>query len=84
MVRIRRTLVRVALVGWLCALISQLLLVRASDDTTRSAWTARRNQCLLVSSLAMNSAVVLTVYAFIQRFRDQKGNDSNSATGLDT
>ncbi|MDQ2050142.1 hypothetical protein RBH26_06555 [Natronolimnohabitans sp. A-GB9] len=69
MPRVRRTLVTVALAGWIGALVSQLAALRADEEPTETRWTNRRNLCVLLSSITMNTAVALTVYRYVRRFR---------------
>ncbi|ELY59950.1 hypothetical protein [Natronolimnohabitans innermongolicus] len=69
MVRVRRTLVGVALIGWSVALVSHLAALEASDEPTRTRWTNRRNRFLLVSSVAMNTTVGITAYRYGNRLR---------------
>ena len=62
--RLSLALVSLALTGWLIAGVAQLREWRADDDDERSRWRLRRNQSLLVSSLSMNSLVVITLYRY--------------------
>lgn len=65
--RLSITLLTVAISGWVVAGIAHLRGRRAGDEAERSAWTTRRNQCLLLSSISMNSLVVVTGYRYAKK-----------------
>lgn len=70
----RRSLALAALAvgGWLGALVSHLVAMRADDEEALKQWTLRRNQFLLLSSLCMNTLVLSTVYRYAKK-RRQRG-----------
>jgi hypothetical protein len=65
--RLSLTLLTLALAGWLFAGIAHVRGLQAGDEDERSKWTVRRNQCLLLSSISMNSLVGITLYRYIKR-----------------
>ena len=69
--RTRRILFAMTLVGWLGAAVSQVRALRA-DDATRSKRELTRNRFLLLSSISMNSLVLLTAYRFGKRVRQKQ------------
>ena len=69
MPRIRRVLVLLALLGWLGALVSQVRALVSNDEGAATTWRGRRNQFLLLSSIAMNTAVLSTVYLLVKKIR---------------
>jgi hypothetical protein len=68
MVRIRHILA-IALCGWFGAAVSQVVALAATDAETESTWRDRRNRCLLLSSVATNSAVLYTLSRVVGRLR---------------
>ena len=69
MPQIRLILVLLALLGWLGALVSQVRAWVTSDDGAATTWRGRRNRFLLLSSIAMNTAVLSTVYLLVKKVR---------------
>ena len=72
MARTRLALFAMALVGWLGAGIAQVRAFRTDDDATRSKRELTRNRFLLLSSISMNSLVLLTIYRFGKRMRQKR------------
>lgn len=66
--RLSLTLIMIALTGWVVAGNAHLRGLQADDEDERSEWAMRRNQCLLLSSISMNSLVVITLYRYAKRF----------------
>lgn len=56
-----------ALAGWLGAIASQAVAMRADDEKRTSRWTVTRNQFLLLSSISMNTLVLSVIYRFVRR-----------------
>ena len=68
MSRLSLTLLTLALTGWLIASVAHVRSLRTDNEDERSRWTMRRNQCLLLSSISMNSLVVITLYRYGRKF----------------
>lgn len=71
--RISLALLVLALGGWLGAIVSQVMAMRMEDEDEKSEWTVTRNQCLLLSSMSMNTLVLSTVYRYVRKIR--RGSD---------
>lgn len=65
--RLSLALLTLALVGWLLAGVALLRGLAAGDEDERTRWRMRRNQCLLLSSLSMNSLVGITLYRYAKK-----------------
>lgn len=66
--RLSLTLVTFALTGWMIAGVAHVRSLRPSNEDERSRWTMRRNRCLLLSSISMNSFVVIVLYRYARKF----------------
>jgi len=71
--RLSLTLLMLALTGWVFAGIAHVRGLRTGDEDERSKWTLRRNQCLLLSSISMNSLVGITLYRYAKKFASRRG-----------
>jgi hypothetical protein len=71
--RLSLTLLTLALTGWLIAGVAHVRSLRTDTEDERSRWTMRRNQCLLLSSISMNSLVVITLYRSVKKFAYRRG-----------
>ncbi|SFB85283.1 hypothetical protein SAMN05444422_102398 [Halobiforma haloterrestris] len=69
MVRFRRLLAVLAVVGWTGTALSQLVALRADTQRERIEWTERRNRFLLLSSLSTNALTVATLYRYARAVR---------------
>lgn len=69
MVRLRRTLAVLALVGWTGTALSQLVAARANTRRERIEWTERRNLFLLLSSLSTNALTFASLYRYARAVR---------------
>ena len=72
MVRTRLALFVMTLLGWLGAGLSQARALQTDDDSERSKRELTRNRFLLLSSISMNSLVLLTIYRFGKRLRQKR------------
>lgn len=66
--RLSLTLLMMAVTGWVVAGVAHVRGLRADDEDEHAAWTMRRDQCLLLSSISMNSLVVITIYRYAKKF----------------
>ncbi|RQG94746.1 hypothetical protein EA472_22190 [Natrarchaeobius oligotrophus] len=71
--RLSLTLLTLALTGWLIAGVAHVRSLRADNEDERSRWTMRRNQCLLLSSISMNSFVVIALYRYAKKLTHRRG-----------
>lgn len=65
--RLPITLFILALTGWVVAGIAHVCGLQAGDEDEKSKWTLRRNQCLLLSSISMNTLVGITLYRYAKK-----------------
>lgn len=70
--RLSLTLLTLALTGWVVAGIAHVRGLWADDEDEKAGWTVRRNQCLLLSSISMNSLVVISLYRYAKKFAQWK------------
>ncbi len=70
--RLSLTLLILALMGWVFAGFAHVRGLRAGDEDKRSKWTLRRNQCLLLSSVSMNSLVGISLYRYAKKFASRR------------
>lgn len=71
--RLSLTLLTLALTGWVIGGIAHVRGLRAGAEDERSTWTVRRDQCLLLSSISMNSLVGITLYRLAEKFASRRG-----------
>ena len=70
--RLSLALLSLALTGWAVAGVSHVRSIQADDESARSIWMLRRNQSLLLSSISMNSLVLITLYRFAKNVTSQR------------
>lgn len=66
--RLSLTLLTIAFTGWVVAGVAHVRGLQEGDEATKTEWTTRRNQCLLLSSISMNSVVAMTLYRLVKKF----------------
>jgi hypothetical protein len=79
--RLSLTLLTLALTGWLIAGVAHVRSLRTDNEDERSRWTMRRNQCLLLSSVSMNSLVVITLYRYVKNSRIEEADTERKRPG---
>lgn len=67
------TLLILALIGWLIAGVAHVRSIQSNNEDERLRLTMRRNQCLLLSSISMNSFVVIALYRYAREFVHRRG-----------
>lgn len=65
--RLSLTLLTIAFTGWIVAGVAHVRGLRGDDEPERSQWMMRRNQCLLLSSISMNSFAAIALYRFVKK-----------------
>ena len=76
--RLRRLAAALALLGWSATFASQLAVLRAADEAERDAREGRRDRFLLLSSLATNTLVFVSVYLYARSWWDRRTGRSRS------
>jgi hypothetical protein len=67
------TLLMLALTGWLIAGVAHIRSLQSNNEDEILRLTMRRNQCLLLSSISMNSFVVIALYRYAREFVYRRG-----------
>ncbi|SDR02279.1 hypothetical protein [Natronobacterium texcoconense] len=72
MADLRSVLAALAVVGWTGTAVSQLTVLRTTEERERIEWTERRNQFLLLSSLSTNALVFATAYRYAKALQTRR------------
>ena len=65
--RLSIALLAIALTGWTVAGIAHVRGLSADGTDQRSTWEMRRNRWLLLSSISMNSLVLISLYRVVKK-----------------
>lgn len=70
--RLSLTLLTLALIGWVVAGVTHVRRHRADGEAERLKLATMRNRWLLLSSLSMNSLVVITLYRYTKKHTQRR------------